>query len=66
MKLCSAATASGSPAASKNADIKRRVGAGNDGGITCCQIARMPGVVYIATRTFAAASIDGGSTSSTT
>ena len=56
----------GSPAASKNADMKRRVGAGRDCGITCCHTARMPGVVSMTTRAFAAASIDGGSSSSTT
>jgi len=61
MKACSAATTSGSPAASKNADMNRRIAAGIDGGITRCHTARMPGVAYMISRAFAAASIPGGS-----
>jgi hypothetical protein len=65
MKACSAASGSGSPAASKNADMNRRIAVGIDGAITCCHTVRMPGVAYMITRAFAAASIDGGSSSST-
>ena len=64
MKACSAASASGFPAASKNDDINRRVAVGSDAGITCCHTARMPGVAYMITRPFAPASIPGGSSSS--
>jgi hypothetical protein len=40
--------------------MNRRIAAGIDGGITRCHTARMPGVAYMISRAFAAASIPGG------
>jgi hypothetical protein len=45
--------------------MKRWVATGSDGGTTCCHTARMPGVVSMTTKALAAASIPGGSSSST-
>ena len=65
MKACSVATASGYAAASKKAATNRRKSAGEEAASTCSHTARTPGALSMTSSAFAAASIPGGSSSST-